>query len=226
MSALMVRQYLAGRDFARGHQQATQMQNFAYLVICGETKEAVLIDPAWDVAGLLALADAEGVKVTGVLATHAHPDHIGGSWLGLVVEGVVELLAKRPLPLHCHRAEAELLTTSTGITADRLTPHDSGDVITVGHQKLELLHTPGHTQGSCCFFTDDLLFSGDTLFLSGCGRVDLPGGDPKAMRESLSVRLAGVSDHTELYPGHAYGGFHAPMGEVRRTNRSLASYSR
>ena len=221
MAQFEIKQLLAGRDHARGNRQATQMQNFAYLAFNRETMEGFLIDPAWDVEGLLKIADDAGVKLLGVLATHAHPDHIGGSWLGLVVEGIVELLKLRPMPVHCHKTEAKAVEQSTGIPASRLTLHEDGAFVNAGDLKMQILHTPGHTAGSCCWLTEGALFSGDTLFLQGCGRVDLPGGDAREMRESLMVRLSKVPDSFVLYPGHAYGGASALMSDVRRTNRSL-----
>ena len=97
--------------------------------------------------------------------------------------------------------------------------HDSGDVVRVGDVEVELVHTPGHTPGSQCFLVDGRLVSGDTLFLDGCGRTDLPGGDPEAMYESLTTRLARVPDDTVVFPGHLYSAEpSAVMGETRRNN--------
>ena len=89
----------------------------------------------------------------------------------------------------------------------------------VGEIPIELIHTPGHTPGSQCFFVDGRLVAGDTLFLEGCGRTDLPGGDPLALYESLTQRLAKVPDDAVLFPGHLYSVEpSASMGETRRTN--------
>ena len=97
--------------------------------------------------------------------------------------------------------------------------HDSGDVVEVGEIAIELLHTPGHTPGSQCFLVQGRLVAGDTLFLDGCGRTDLPGSDPEAMYESLTTRLARVPDDVVLYPGHLYSTEpSATMGETRRRN--------
>ena len=97
--------------------------------------------------------------------------------------------------------------------------HDGGDVVTVGAIPITLLHTPGHTPGSQCFLVDGRLVAGDTLFLDGCGRTDLPGADSDAMYESLTKRLAVVPDDTVLYPGHLYSPEpSATMGETRRSN--------
>ena len=109
----------------------------------------------------------------------------------------------------------------TGLSESDLVKHDSGDKVRVGDVEIELLHTPGHTPGSLCFRLKDALVAGDTLFLQGCGRVDLPGGDSEQMYETLTKRLATLPADTILYPGHAYGGEHADMGTVRRTNSYL-----
>jgi glyoxylase-like metal-dependent hydrolase (beta-lactamase superfamily II) len=100
-----------------------------------------------------------------------------------------------------------------------LTLHDSGDVVSVGQIPITLMHTPGHTPGSQCFVVDDKLVAGDTLFLDGCGRTDLPGSDPDAMYESLTQRLATLPDSTVLYPGHRYSpAASATLGETRTRN--------
>ncbi|GIU89913.1 MAG: hypothetical protein KatS3mg010_1012 [Acidimicrobiia bacterium] len=89
----------------------------------------------------------------------------------------------------------------TGISDSDVVEHASGDVLAVGEVAITLIHTPGHTPGSQCFLVDGRLVSGDTLFLDGCGRTDLPGGDPEQLYESLTQKLAAVPDDTVLYPG-------------------------
>lgn len=200
---LYFRQLLSGRDFAVGDQMATQMVNFAYVIGDREAGEAVLVDPAYAVEELVDLVEADGLRVTGALATHHHPDHIGGSMMGWSLEGVAELLGRTSVPIHVHRHEAEYVTKVTGLAATDLATHDSGDVVEVGVVRIELLHTPGHTPGSQCFLVDGRLVSGDTLFLEGCGRTDFPGSDPAAMYASLN-RLASLPGDTVVYPGHRY----------------------
>ncbi len=198
------------------------MQNFVYLVGDRDSGECMAIDPAWDVQGVLDVAAEDGMRVTGALCTHYHPDHVGGRLFGLGIDGVAELIAKNPCKLHAHKLEADGIRKLTGVSESDLVRHDSGDRIAVGAIEIELLHTPGHTPGSACFRVKDALLAGDTLFLTGCGRVDLPGGDADEMRLTLTQRLASLPDSMVLYPGHAYGGEHAPMAEVRRTNPVLA----
>jgi glyoxylase-like metal-dependent hydrolase (beta-lactamase superfamily II) len=117
------------------------------------------------------------------------------------------------------KAESRWVSRGTGIGGDDLIEHDSADVVAVGSVDVELVHTPGHTPGSQCFAVDGRLVSGDTLFLDGCGRTDLPGSDSEQMYESLTTRLARFSDDTVLYPGHMYSPEpSAGLGAVRRNN--------
>jgi hydroxyacylglutathione hydrolase len=221
MSRLYVRQLLGGRDFAGANPAAHGMQNFVYLIGDRDAGECLVVDPAWGVDDLLAIAAADDMKIVGALCTHYHPDHIGGSMFGFEVEGLPTLLARNPCPVHAHKAECPGIQKVTGLSKTDLTPHESGDRVRVGEVEVELLHTPGHTPGSLCFRIRDAVFAGDTLFLQGCGRVDLPGGDPDEMYYTLSQRLSSLPDDTILFPGHAYGGESAPMGVVRQTNPYL-----
>jgi glyoxylase-like metal-dependent hydrolase (beta-lactamase superfamily II) len=216
---LYFRQLLSGRDFAHGDPLASQMVNFVYAVGDRQTGEALLVDPAYRVADLLDMLEADGMRCVGILGTHYHPDHLGGSMAGFSIEGVATLLERVSVPVHVQRDEVPWVERATGVTADHLVPHESGDVVEVGAVRVELLHTPGHTPGSQCFLVDGRLVSGDTLFLDGCGRTDLPGSDPEAMYESLTTRLARVPDDTVVFPGHLYSAEpSASMGDTRRTN--------
>jgi glyoxylase-like metal-dependent hydrolase (beta-lactamase superfamily II) len=216
---LYFRQLLCGRDIAQSDPLAQQMVNFVYVIGDRETGDAVVVDPAYDIKGILGVLDADGMRLTGALATHYHADHVGGDLWGNRISGLTELLALRPVPIHVQADEARWIERSTGVAADDLVRHDSGEQVLVGEIPIELIHTPGHTPGSQCFFVDDRLVAGDTLFLQGCGRTDLPGGDPAQLYESLTQKLAKVPDTAMLYPGHLYAPEgSAPMGDVRRDN--------
>jgi len=218
---LYFRQLLAGRDFAHDDQIARQMVNFVYLIGDRETGDAIVVDPAYGPAELVDLLAADGMRLAGVLVTHYHPDHVGGDLGGWSIAGVAELLALLGVDskLHVHADEAWGVKRVTGCADSDLALHASGDVVEVGAIPITLIHTPGHTPGSQCFFVDGRLVSGDTLFLDSCGRTDLPGGDPEALYESLTTKLAFVPDDTVLYPGHMYSSEpNAPMGAVRQTN--------
>jgi glyoxylase-like metal-dependent hydrolase (beta-lactamase superfamily II) len=200
---LYFRQLLSGRDFAIGDPLAQQMVNFVYAIGDRQTGECVLVDPAYAVGDLLDVVAADGMRLTGVLATHYHPDHVGGSMMGYTIEGVAALLEHADCPIHVQAAEAPWVQRTTGLTTDQLAVHESGDVVMVGEIGITLVHTPGHTPGSQCFHVDSRLVSGDTLFLDGCGRTDLPGSNPEEMFHSLR-KLAEMPDETIVFPGHRY----------------------
>lgn len=216
---LYFRQLLSGRDFAAGNLIARQMVNFSYLIGDRETGEAVVVDPAYDVGDLLDVLEADEMRLVGVLGTHYHADHIGGNMMGHEIDGIAGLLDRIDVPVHLQRPEVEFVTKTTGLGSDVLTGHDSGDVVKVGEVEIELIHTPGHTPGSQCFLVRNQLVSGDTLFLDGCGRTDLPGGDPEELYHSITDRLNKVPDDAVLFPGHLYSPEPSrSMGETRELN--------
>jgi glyoxylase-like metal-dependent hydrolase (beta-lactamase superfamily II) len=216
---LYFKQLLSGRDFAKGDQMARQMVNFVYLIGDRATGEAVIVDPAYAVQDLLDLLDADGMKLVGVLGTHFHPDHVGGQMGGWALEGISALLEKVQVPVHLQKEELPWVERTTGVGGTHLVGHDSSDVVRVGDVEIELIHTPGHTPGSQCFLVDGRLIAGDTLFLDGCGRTDLPGADPAAMYDSINHRLARVPDEAVLFPGHLYSADPSQLlGETRKWN--------
>ena len=216
---IFFRQLLAGRDFATENTLAQQMMNFVYVIGDRQTGEAVVIDPAYDIGAICDLIEAEGLKLNGVLVTHYHPDHVGGEIFGHSIDGVAQLLERQSVPIHVQEAEAHGVMRVTGAAVTDLVQHVGGDQVMVGDIPIELLHTPGHTPGSQCFLLDGKLVAGDTLFLEGCGRVDLPGGDADALYHSVHNTLAKVGDEVVLYPGHRYAPEpHAPMSDVRQSN--------
>ncbi|MBT69976.1 MAG: MBL fold metallo-hydrolase [Acidimicrobiaceae bacterium] len=195
------------------------MVNFVYLIGDRETGESVIVDPAYDVNALLEILEEDGMQCSGVLATHYHPDHVGGSMMGYDIVGVKELLEQVSVPIHAQKEEAEFITKITGLESKDVVEHSSGDIVNVGEIKIELIHTPGHTPGSQCFLVENRLVAGDTLFLEGCGRTDLPGGDPAALYDSLHNRLSKVPDEATLFPGHLYSPEpSAQMGHTRQQN--------
>lgn len=218
-SPLYFRQLLVGRDIAQEDPFAKQMENFVYLIGDRKKQECVVVDPAWDIQGILSVAQSDGMTITGALATHYHQDHIGGEIFGMQIEGLPALMAANPCKVHAHKLECPGIEKVTAISKTDLEGHESGDILSVGDIGIELLHTPGHTPGSICFRLKDALISGDTLFLQGCGRVDLPGGDVDEMYRTISQRLSTLPDGMMLYPGHAYGGEHATLDKVRKNNQ-------
>ncbi|MBF6148105.1 MBL fold metallo-hydrolase [Nocardia sp. 852002-20019_SCH5090214] len=215
---LYFRQLLAGRDWAVGDPIATQMRNFSYLIGDRESGECVVVDPAYAAGDLVDIAEADGLRLTGVLATHHHPDHVGGTMMGFTLRGVKELLERVQVPVHVNHEELSWVANVTGIAPSELTGHDHGDTLAVGGVEIEFLHTPGHTPGSQCFLFEDRLVAGDTLFVDGCGRTDFPGGDSDAMFRSLR-HLAELSGDPVVYPGHWYSEEpSAALSSVRENN--------
>ena len=204
------------------------MANFIYLIGSRATRTCVVVDPAWDTDAIVRAAAADDMTITGALVTHYHPDHCGGGMMGFRVPGgVAELLTRVDARIHINKHEADGLKQVTGVSETDLIRHDSGDRLALGDVELRFIHTPGHTPGSQCFLVRERLVAGDTLFVDGCGRVDLPGSDPQQMYESLTGPLAALGDDVVLYPGHDYGPTPtASLGDQRKTNRYLRIRSR
>ena len=215
---LYFRQLLSGRDFAKGDPVAEQMVNFVYLIGDRQTKECMVVDPAYAIADILEIVDQDEMKLTGVLATHYHPDHVGGSMMGMKIQGVADLLEKCQIPIHINKHETKWVARTTGLNENDLVQHESGDKVSVGDVSITFVHTPGHTPGSQCFLVEQRLVAGDTLFLDGCGRTDLPGGNPGDLYTSLQT-LASLPAATIVCPGHQYSALPtANLGDVVSTN--------
>ena len=197
------------------------MDNFIYLIGSKSTREVAIIDPAWDIDALLNHIKEKDLKLASVLVTHYHPDHIGGGMGGHSIEGIAELLEKDPVKIFVHKLEAEGVKKVTGVSDTDLNIVESGDHLTIGENDIEFLHTPGHTPGSQCFKVNNNLLSGDTLFVQGCGRVDLPGSNSEDMFHSLQ-KLSALPDETILYPGHNYSAEpYESMERVKQINTYL-----
>ncbi len=194
------------------------MQNFTYIIGSRETREVAIVDPAWDIDSLMKHLEERDYTLKAALATHYHPDHIGGSMGGHSVEGVAQLMEVNPVKVYAHKSEADGIKKVTEISDNDIVKVESGDTLSLGNIDVEFLHTPGHTPGSQCFRIKNTLVSGDTLFINGCGRVDLPGSNSEDMFHSMR-KLAGLPDDTLLLPGHNYG--HVPnatLGETKGMN--------
>ena len=140
---------------------------------------------------------------------------------GHSIEGIAEILEKEPVKIFVNKHEAEGLKKVTGVSDIDLNIVDSGDHLAIGENDIEFLHTPGHTPGSQCFKVNNNLVSGDTLFIQGCGRVDLPGSNSEDMFHSLR-KLSSLPDETILYPGHHYSPQESEtMGKVKEINSYL-----
>ena len=196
------------------------MMNFIYLIGCNKTKEAAVVDPAWDIPAIRKLARDSGLEIKHILMTHAHPDHMNG---------LEQMLIDTNAIIYLHRDEVAYMQecgNATGIpTAFMLNKSENfrivedGDIAAIGNLTVQCIHTPGHTPGSQCFLVDGKLFTGDTLFVDACGRVDMPGGDVEKMWYSLNRKLYALNDSTAIYPGHHYGSKKtSTIGEQKETN--------
>jgi glyoxylase-like metal-dependent hydrolase (beta-lactamase superfamily II) len=199
------------------------MQNFVYIVADSETREAAVVDAAWDVDALVRAIEEDDLKLKAALVTHFHPDHLGGNLMGHQIEGAAELLTRNlPLKVWIHKAEADYVQRISGLSRTDLVLTDGTEELRLGNIPLSFLHTPGHTPGSQCFLVDGRLISGDTLFIGSCGRVDLPGSDPAQMYDSLVNKLKRLPDETILYPGHDYAGQPtSTLGDEKRRNVTM-----
>jgi glyoxylase-like metal-dependent hydrolase (beta-lactamase superfamily II) len=198
------------------------MQNYVYLVGDPATREAAVVDAAWDIDTIVQTAESDGYRITHDLVTHFHPDHLGGAFMGHNVIGAAELVGRVPARVVIHKAELPFVHRLTGLSDSDVTAVESGDDLTIGNLKVKLLHTPGHTPGSQCFLVGNAVVSGDTLFIGSCGRVDLPGSSPEDMYRSLHDVLAALPDETVLFPGHNYADRPtSTIGEEKRTNMML-----
>jgi glyoxylase-like metal-dependent hydrolase (beta-lactamase superfamily II) len=202
--------------------QLGPMQNFVYVVADPTTRDAAVVDAAWDIDAIVRLVETEDLRLTKNLVTHFHPDHLGGDFMGHSIPGAADLLAHAPAKAYVHKTEVPYLSRIAGLSRSDIVPVDSGDTTSVGNLTITFIHTPGHTPGSQCFLVQNRLISGDTLFIGSCGRVDLPGSDPTAMYHSLTGVLGQMPDDTVLHPGHNYADRpNSTIGEEKRTNAMM-----
>jgi len=167
--------------------------NFNYLIGDPATRQAAIVDPAWEPERLLAEARALDLTLTHILNTHCHHDHVEANG------AIQEATGAR---IHIHRAEFKYLAHFDPPPGD--VAMEDGQEIEVGNLRIRWLHTPGHSPGSSCLWVEDALIAGDTLFVDSIGRTDFPGSDPRAMFESIQ-RLKSLPDPLTVYPGHHYG---------------------
>jgi hydroxyacylglutathione hydrolase len=186
------------------HQiQVGNMQNFSYIVVDEDSNESIIIDPSWDLIELEMLIKENDLKIKYIVNTHHHFDHTIGN----------EEMAKS--------TKAPIIQHENSELKHDITVKD-GDVIEFGNSKLKVLHTPGHSKDSICLIGDGKIFSGDTLFVGNCGRIDLPGGSAQELYHSLFDILYSLDDNLVLYSGHNYGHKEtSTLGQEKITNMIL-----
>ncbi len=177
------------------------MENFVYLIHDHASNTAAIVDPAWEVEEMLNLAKEKDIQITDILLTHSHSDH---------VNGVQQTLDYCDAKIHLLKSEAKFWDTNsnhdilTQANLSKPTLHHGGDQLKIGESVIDILHTPGHTPGSACYHIGQDLIAGDTLFVFGCGRCDLAGGDPEEMFQTLKKMKTELPASTILHPGHNY----------------------
>lgn len=183
--------------------------NFSYLLACSQSGEAAVIDPAWDVAGICETAAREQLNVGTALLTHTHSDHLNG---------LAELVERTGAATFVHRSEAAHLPGGGELRPELL---GGGESLRVGEHSIDVLHTPGHSEGSVSFLVDGRLFCGDTLSIGSVGRP----GPGRASVEALwhSVQAIGrLSSTTVIHPGHDEGP--SPTSTVGDEYRTVAAW--
>ncbi len=192
------------------------MRNFTYILADPLQRIGTVVDPGWPdecVDTILGTAERDGVTVKYVLLTHTHYDHAGG---------VKDIVEKTGAEIAVHAAEA----CSAALPGRPEIVVEDGDMLNMGGLRLRIIHTPGHSPGSICILAEGKLFTGDTLFVGGCGRADLPGSDPEALYSSLFDKILLLPGDTGILPGHDYG--ESPtstIGRERVSNPYLACTS-
>lgn len=169
------------------------LSNFNELIACQASKECAVVDPAYEVDRLLREADKRAWRITTVLVTHTHHDH---------VDGVEELVRATGARVYVGAGEVEALRRAA--PSAEVVGLTGGETVRVGELAIEALATPGHTVAGTSYVVDGNVMTGDTLFVGGCGRTDFPGGDAPTLWRSLQ-RLAALPEETRVYPGHDYG---------------------
>jgi len=176
------------------------MQNFTYVLEDEQTGEAVIIDPSWDLDLVLGVVEKNNLKVKYVINTHHHFDHTIGN------EAIVKKTNSKII-----QHKASTLKNDQTVA--------EGDTIQFGNSQVTVFHTPGHSEDSICLIGDGKIFTGDTLFVGNCGRVDLPGGSARKLYHSLFDVLYKMDENLMLYPGHNYGSSPtSTIGREKKTN--------
>jgi len=190
------------------HQfEVGNMENFTYILEDEETDEAIILDPSWNLDEIQKEIVRRDLKIKYIVNTHHHLDHTLGN----------EAIAKE--------TNAQILQHEASTLKHDISLVD-GQKIKFGNSELTVFHTPGHSKDSICLVGDGKVFTGDTLFVGNCGRVDLPGGSARELYHSLFYILGKMDENLVLYPGHNYGSTHiSTLGKEKQSNFVLQKRS-
>lgn len=193
-----------------------------YIVGCAKTSRCAVIDPGGDEDKILQEVKEAGLTIDLIIATHCHPDHVCGNRILKEASGADILM---------HEIEAEFFAkpevanyfSMLGLEASP--PPDrtvkDGDVISIGEEELQVIHTPGHTPGGMCLYCAPDLITGDSLFVGAIGRTDFPGGSHDELISGIKEKLLVLPGETVVWPGHGYGGSRSTIAEEARSNPYL-----
>jgi len=186
-----------------------QMANFTYILVDITTRECILIDPSWDLEKIFDFLRENSSKIKYIINTHGHFDHILGN---------AAVANRTGAKIVQHKSSKDDKDISVA----------EGDSLTLGKNIIKVLHTPGHSKDSMCLIVNDqYIFTGDTLFVGNCGRVDLPGSDPNEMYDSLYNKILHLSESLIVYPGHDYGELQkSTIGREKKANYVLQHSSK
>lgn len=194
------------------------LQANCFIVGCEKTRQAAVIDPGGNADRVLASLEKDQLQLTVIINTHGHFDHVGANMALKEATGAQLMIHKLDAPMLVHAPQAAAawgLQAPDSPAPDRLL--EDGDTIDCGNLQFKVIHTPGHSQGGCCFYIqeEDAVFVGDTLFAGSIGRSDLPGGDYDTLIHSIQTRLFALPDATRVYNGHMEV---TTIGEEKRSN--------
>jgi len=190
----------------------------ATLVMDVESKETIFFDPGDEIVKILEIASSENMNISRLIATHCHVDHIAGA--NIAIE-------KLGLPLEiCPLGKNMLgnvgpIAAAFGYKVSEIKEGgylSEGDILNIGKTKFSILHCPGHSPDSLCFYTDGVLIGGDVIFKGSLGRTDLPGGNTEQLMNSITEKIYLLPDETTIYPGH---GPETTLGTEKKQNPYL-----
>jgi hydroxyacylglutathione hydrolase len=197
-----------------------KMATFCYIIGDETTKTCALIDPAFETTRIMSLVKEGAYSVTYVINTHNHSDHTAGN---------ATIISATGAKLVIHEKDAGKLVRMINKTFSRVLGGKGspvpdilvkdGDIIEIGKTGLKVLHTPGHTPGGICLYSEGNVFTGDTLFVGGVGRTDLPGGSMAQLLKSIHEKIYTLPEATVVWPGHDYGPYSSStVDQEKRTN--------